>query len=123
MSCLSNNMTIEDLELFAEAWNRHDADTIMSFFADDAVFIAGWGERFVGKDRVHEGVSEFFNRFPDGQFSDANHFVSGERGVSEWTFTATGPDGGKLQMLGCDIFLFRDGKIQEKNAFRKERIR
>jgi len=122
MSNVSTDMTIDELELFADAWNRHDVDTIMAFFTDDGVFIAGWGERFVGKNRVREGVTEFFKRFPDGKFSDSNHFISGDRGVSEWIFTATGSDGGKLKMLGCDIFLFRDGKIQEKNAFRKEHI-
>ena len=115
-------VTVEDLEAFAEAWDRHDVDTIMAFFTDSCVFIAGWGERFVGKERVREGVSEFFSKFPDGHFSDGNHFVSGNRGVSAWVFTATGPGGIKLEMTGCDLFAFENGKIAVKNAFRKDRI-
>ena len=115
-------VTVDDLEAFADAWDRHDVDTIMTFFTDDCVFIAGWGKRFVGKDRVREGVSEFFSRFPDGHFSDGTHFLSGDRGVSEWTFTATGADGRKLEMTGCDLFVFKDGKIAVKNAFRKEKL-
>jgi len=115
-------VTVEDLKAFAGAWDRHEVDTIMTFFTDDCVFIAGWGERFVGKERVREGVSEFFTKFPDGRFSDGHHFISGNRGVSEWTFTATGSDGVKLEMTGCDLFAFENGKIAVKNAFRKDRI-
>ena len=89
-------------------------------FAEDCRFITGWGAKFEGREQVREGVSQFFQRFPDGRFSDATHFVCGDRGVSEWTFTATGPDGKRLRMIGCDIFAFKDGKIAVKNAFRKE---
>ena len=122
MTEIASEVTTENLESFADAWNRHDVDTIMTFFVDDCVFIAGWGERFEGYDRVRDGVLEFFERFPDGQFSDSNHFISDDRGVSEWIFTATGPGGEKLRMLGCDIFAFKNGKIRVKNAFRKEHI-
>ncbi len=120
MTEASSEVKTEYLEAFADAWNWHDVDVMMTFFADDCVFIAGWGTRFEGYDSVREGVSKFFVRFPDGQFSDANHFISGDRGVSERIFTATGQNGEKLQMLGCDIFVFKNGKIQVKNAFRKE---
>jgi len=115
-------VTVEDLRAFADAWDRHDLDAIMSVFTDNCIFIAGWGERFEGQDRVRLGVKQFFDKFPDGRFSDATHFVSGIHGASEWTFTATGPDGKKLEMLGCDIFAFEGGKIALKNAFRKDRI-
>jgi len=115
-------MTEEQLEVFADAWNRHDVDAIMSFFSEDCVFIAGWGAKYEGMFQVREGVSEFFAKFPDGRFSDASHFISGDRGVSEWTFEATGSDGNSIRMLGCDIFEFRGEKIRVKNAFRKERL-
>lgn len=83
---------------------------------------AGWGGRFEGKKRVRDGVAGFFKRFPDGRFSDGNHFVSGNRGVSEWTFTAADPDGDQLEMTGCDLFVFKDNRIAVKNAFRKEKL-
>ncbi len=117
-----NEVSIEFLEAFGDAWNRHDIDTIMTSFTDDCVYISGWGTRFEGRDRVREGVSQFFVRFPDGHFSDASHFICVDRGVSEWTFTATGPEGKTLDMLGCDIFTFKNGKIAVKDAFRKDRL-
>lgn len=33
-------VTTEDLQAFAEAWNRHDLDAIMSFMTEDCVFEA-----------------------------------------------------------------------------------
>ena len=113
------SVTVADLEAFADAWNNHDVDSIMNFFTDDCVFVAGWGERFVGKERVR-GL--FFKKLPDGRFDDGANFVIGDRGFSEWTFTATGPNGTKLDMAGCDLFTFKNSKIAVKNAFRKDRL-
>jgi hypothetical protein len=41
--------------------------------------------------------------------------------VSEWTFTGTRMDGTRVEVNGCDLFTFRDGKIAVKNSFRKNR--
>ena len=35
------------------------------------------------------------------------------------TFTGTDKDGGGVEVNGCDIFTFRDGKIQIKDSHRK----
>ena len=48
---------------------------------------------------------------PDAQWNGAAHFVDGDRGVTQWTFTATRPDGTKISSAGCDLFVFRDGLI------------
>jgi ketosteroid isomerase-like protein len=45
----------------------------------------------------------------------------GDRGVSEWTFTGTSKDGTRVEVSGCDLFTFRNGKIAVKNSFRKNR--
>jgi len=49
-----DQVTVEWLDAFGDAWNRHDVDAIMSFFDDDCVFITGWGSRFEGRDRVRD---------------------------------------------------------------------
>jgi hypothetical protein len=51
----------------------------------------------------------------------ARHFVNGDRGVSEWTFTGTHVEGTRVEVHGCDLFTFRDGKIALKNSYRKNR--
>jgi ketosteroid isomerase-like protein len=59
--------------------------------------------------------------FPDAQWNDAHHLVCGARGISEWRFTGTRADGARVEVNGCDLFTFRDGKIALKNSYRKNR--
>jgi steroid delta-isomerase-like uncharacterized protein len=119
-------VTTEDLQAFADAWNRHDIDGLMSFMTDDCVFEASGGPetcgaRYVGREAVRAGYAEVWSTFPDAQWAGARHFVHGERGVSEWTFTGTKLDGTRVDVNGCDLFTFRDGKIAVKNSYRKNR--
>jgi len=126
MSNAGTTPTVEMLQAFAEAWNRHDTDALMSFMSDDCVFEASAGPkasgtRYVGREEVRAGYSDVFAAFPDAQWSGARHFVQGNRGVSEWTFTGTRMDGTRVEVNGCDLFTFRDGKIALKNSYRKNR--
>ena len=114
------------LEDFADAWNRHDLDALMSMMTDDCVFEASGGayvngEKSEGHEAVREAFAGVFERFPDAHWGDAHHFVTGNRGVSQWRFTGTLKDGRRVEVNGCDLFLFRDGKIAIKNSFRKNR--
>ncbi|MBI1848552.1 MAG: nuclear transport factor 2 family protein [Candidatus Rokubacteria bacterium] len=116
------------LEAFGAGWNRPDVDFLMTFMSDDPVFevTAGpeaCGRRYTGRERVRHAFARVFEIFPDAHFGDARHFVSGDRGVSEWFFTGTRADSGaKLEVTGCDVFTFRDGKIAVKNSYFKNRI-
>ena len=126
MSNASAKPTVEMLQAFADAWNRHDTDALMSFMSDDCVFEASagaeaTGTRYVGREAVRAGYSEVFATFPDAHWGGARHFVQGNRGVSEWTFTGTRSDGSRVEVNGCDLFTFRDGKIALKNSYRKNR--
>ena len=38
MTTQSDEITVEFLEAFANAWNRHDVDELMSFMTDDCIF-------------------------------------------------------------------------------------
>jgi taurine dehydrogenase small subunit len=120
-------MTTKDLDAFFEAgWNAHDVDRLMTFMADDCVFesVAGpdaCGTRHVGRERVREAFARVFAAFPDARFGAAQHFVSGDRGLSEWLFTGTAGDGRKVEVHGCDVFTFRGDKIALKSSFFKNR--
>ena len=114
------------LQAFADAWNRHDVDALMSFMTEDCVFESSagpevCGTRYIGFDSVRGGFAEVWATFPDAHWANARHFVVGDRGVSEWTFTGTRTDGTRVEVRGCDLFVFRDGKIALKNSFRKNR--
>ena len=117
---------VDILQGFADAWNRHDADALMTFMAADCVFESSGGpdvcgRRYSGREAVRAGYVEVWTMFPDAHWGNAHHFIQGDRGVSEWTFTGTGTDGARVEVNGCDLFTFRDGKIALKNSYRKNR--
>ena len=126
VSKTGSQVTIEMLESFADAWNRHDADALMSFMTEDCVFEASagpdvCGSRYAGRAAVRAAYEEVWATFPDAHWGDARHFIYGDRGVSEWTFTGTREDGMRVEVNGCDLFAFRSGRIAVKNSFRKNR--
>ena len=119
-------VTVERLQRFNDAWNRHDADALMSFMTDDCAFETSVGSeacgtRFEGRDAVRAAFADVWATYPDAHWGNGQHFVCGERGVSEWTFTGTRVDGTRVEVHGCDLFRFRDGKIALKDSFRKNR--
>jgi ketosteroid isomerase-like protein len=114
------------LESFADAWNRHDVNALMSMMTDDGVFEASAGselngQRYEGPKAVRAAYEAVFAQFPDARWNTPRHFVKGNRGVSEWTFTGTLKDGRRVEVTGCDLFTFRDGRIAVKNSYRKNR--
>ncbi len=121
-----NQVSVEFLQAFSDAWNRHDLDGLMEFMADDCIFQAAGGpelcgKTFAGRAAVREGFALAWQTFPDAQWLDGVHFVCGDRGVSEWTFTGTRRDGSRVEVNGCDLFTFRNGRIAVKNSYRKNR--
>ena len=115
---------LEVLDRVLEGFNARDPDAIVAYFAEDAVFESPrgtepWGRRFVGRDEVRAGFAARFEGIPDVAYRDRGHFVSGDRGVSEWTLTGTTTNGERLEVWGCDLWTFRDGKIVRKNSFWK----
>jgi acetyl esterase/lipase len=120
-------VTVEHLEAFAQAWNRHDIDALMAFMTDDCVFHV-WtgpeasGARHVGREAVRAAYRKAWTDFPDAQWTRARHFVSGARGVSEWTFVGTrASDGQRVEVDGCDLFTFKGDRIRVKDSWRKSR--
>ncbi|HEX8207720.1 MAG TPA: nuclear transport factor 2 family protein [Solirubrobacteraceae bacterium] len=114
------------LQAVLDAFNRRDADAIMEFFTDDCVFDtprgpAPGGRRLVGRDEVRAGFQARFDGIPDIHYGDDRHFVSGDRGVSEWTIRGTEAASGEpIEVRGCDLFEFADdGRISRKDSFWK----
>jgi steroid delta-isomerase-like uncharacterized protein len=122
----SSTVSVSFLDAFADAWNRHDTDAILAMMTPDCVFESSRGPDvkgtvYTGQQQVRRAVDEVFATFPDAQWSHPTHFIAADRGVSEWVFTATGPDGTRVEVQGCDVFTFRGGKIAVKNSYRKQR--
>jgi hypothetical protein len=121
-----DSMTHDDLEKFSEAWNRHDIDAIMAMMTEDCIFETGggkysFGTRYQGFEEVRSRFIEVWTELPDIQFKHCRHFIDGDRGCSQWTITATLENGNPLEVDGCDLFDFKNGKIFIKNSYIKNR--
>lgn len=118
------SVTTEVLKGFLDAFNRHDLDAIMSYFAEDCVLYmprgaAPRGDRFSGKAAVRAGLARRFAGIPDVHYGDDTHWVCGDLGVSEWTLTGTSVSGTQVEVRGVDLLEFADGKIIRKDSFWK----
>ena len=118
--------TVATLQAILAAFNDHDLDRIMRFFADDCVLemprgADPWGTRCAGKDAVREALAARFAGLPDVSYGQDSHFVAGDRGVSEWTLRGTTPQAQRIEVRGCDLWTFRDGKIAKKDSYWKIR--
>ena len=124
----SNKRITEDfLQSFADAFNAHDIEAIMSHMTDDCVFEASAGpdadgQKFVGQEEVKKAFEDVFATFPDAHWASPKHVVSGNRGFTEWIFSGTKKDGTRVEVAGCDLFTFSNGKIAIKNSYRKNRL-
>lgn len=121
---MTENVTVDLLTGFLDAFNRHDLDAIMGFFADDCVFYmprgsTPRGNRYTGKAEVRAGLATRFAGLPDVHYGDARHWACGEFGVSEWTLTGTTPTGQRVEVRGVDLLEFAQGKIIRKDSFWK----
>jgi ketosteroid isomerase-like protein len=109
-----------------EAFNAHDLDRIMTFFADDCILqmprgSEPWGARFEGRERVRAALATRFEGLPDVHYGDGEHFVdeAANTGMSKWTLTGTTRDGMRRHVRGCDFYTFRDGRVVQKDSYWK----
>ena len=98
----------------------------MAHFADDAVFEGPrgpepWGTRFTGREAIRQAFAARFAGIPDVRYQEDSHFVDGDRGASEWTLSGTTTDGERIEVRGCDLWTFRDGRVVKKDSFWKIR--
>ena len=119
-----NAALVDAARSLLNAFNDHNLEAIMEFFADDCSLDMPrgpdeWGQRFIGKAAVRDGLAMRFKGLPDVHYSDDRHWSSGSMVVSEWLLTGTRLDGEKIRVRGCDHYEFRDGKIVRKDSYWK----
>ena len=124
---MDHDQAMAMLEEITAAFDAHDLDGIMAHFADDAVFEAPrgphpWGQRVEGHAAVRQAFAGRFSGIPDIRYGGDAHFVDGDRGASEWTLSGTTTEGQRIEVRGCDLWTFRDGKVVKKDSFWKIRV-
>jgi len=121
---MPEQVTPQLLKDFLEAFNRHDLDAIMGYFAEDCVLYtprgaAPRGDCYTGKAAVRAGLAKRFEGIPNVHYGDDKHWVCGDLGVSEWTLTGTSTSGERIEVRGVDLLEFAGGRITRKDSFWK----
>lgn len=124
----NGTVTIALLDTIQDAFNRHDVDGILSYFADDCEWLMARGpdpweaRRLTGKQAIGDVLRARYAVIPDMRWEDMSHFINadGTKACSEWTVRGTPDDGTPpLDILGCDIWTFRDGAVTKKDTYWK----
>lgn len=96
----------------------------MEFFGDECSFDFPrgphpWGNRAVGKEQVRALLATRFAGIPDVAYLDDEHWAADDRAVSRWRLTGTTASGERIDVRGCDLLDFKDGKIVRKDSYWK----
>lgn len=114
--------TLETVNKFNEAFNKHNVDEIMSLMTDDVVFEntrpVPDGERFEGQEKVRAFWVQMFERSPQARFETEEIFAAGDRCFVRWIYHWV-REGKSGHIRGVDIFKVRDGKVAEKFSYVK----
>ena len=112
--------TLEVIDRFNEAFNRHDVDAVMALMTTDCVFENTLpppdGERFTGSAAVRGFWERFFAATPGARFEAEEIFAAGDRCVVRWVFRWDDSGG---HVRGVDVMRVRDGRVAEKLAYVK----
>ena len=115
--------TLDVIERFNVAFNRHDVDAVMALMTDDCLFENTFpspdGERYQGQAAVRAFWQQFFDGSSTALFEAEDIFAGGDRCAVRWIYRWA-PDGAQPgHVRGVDIFRVRDGKVAEKLSYVK----
>jgi len=109
------------------AFNARDVDGVMACMAQDCAFHASAGpeaegQRHIGRDAVRLATEAIFVAFPQAAWTEGQHVVAGDAGLSSWRFVGQRADGSAVDVRGCDVFAFSGDLIAVKDSYRKARF-
>jgi ketosteroid isomerase-like protein len=109
---------------FVDAFNRNDLDSVMSFFADDAVYDEFNGKRNVGKAAIRAAFEpQFSGAYGKMQFLDEDLFADAETGkvMASWRCALTVKDE-PTSWRGLDLLHFAGDKLVQKLTYAKAKV-
>src|SRR5260221_3091434 len=113
--------TIEVINQFNDAFNRHDVQAVMALMTEDCIFENTYpppdGARFEGQEAVRHFWEEFFRSSPDAVFQSEEMIAHEDRCITRWKYYWTNTDGSRGHVRGVDVLRVRNGKVAEKLAY------
>jgi hypothetical protein len=113
-----------------EAYNAHELDRFVEFYADDCDVTVPGFPPFRGKAATRECWRLFMESFPDDHLTVTNQLVEGATMVGEWTAEATNsgalylpsgdvlpPTGKRFINKGIDIATVEAGRIKSHRLY------
>jgi|TARA_B110000438_G_scaffold274781_1_gene295226 ketosteroid isomerase-like protein len=121
-------VTIELLNAIGDAFNKNDADLVMTFFSEDCIFDHGsgpdiFGTRFEGKETVRSVFQGLFDSVEFVNWKTEQLTISGNKAYCEFYRTARLKSGEDQEFLSFDILTFKDGLILHKDTYFKSRTK
>jgi uncharacterized protein (TIGR02246 family) len=104
---------------FNEAFNRHDIEAVMGLMTDDVVFENTSGGRFEGQESVRAVLARAFELMLTGWFEAEKTIALGDHVVVLWSYAFDKQDPERGHIRGADIFRVRDGRVAEKLSYVK----
>jgi ketosteroid isomerase-like protein len=97
-----------------EAFNRKDITTMLSYYTDDVTFIRSEGT-FKGKEEIKKYYTWAFSNWEKLTLIEKDIIVEGDKAVLEFVQEGTSLRriGKRLSLLCLDLFVFKEGKVQE----------
>ena len=115
--------TLETIDRFNEAFNRHDVDAVMALMTADCIFENTYpspdGTRYEGQVAVRRYWEEFFSTSPQSVFEAEEIFVHEDRGVVRWVYRWSDASNKPGHVRGVDVMRIENGKLAEKLSYVK----
>ena len=114
--------TLDVVNRFNDAINRHDAAAVAALLSDDTVFEntgpAPDGTRVEGKAAVAAFWEKWLVVNADARFEAEDVVVAGDRCTVQWIYRKM-RDGKPWHLRGIDVFTVRGGKVAAKLSYVK----
>lgn len=110
------------------AWERHDLDSIMTFFHKDIFFESWTGAYVKGSGALRNAWEPWFNNHGDFRFLEEETYIDEQmqkvlyRWILEWPSIEPGHEGRPEIRRGVDVIHFKDGKIIHKLTYIKTSV-
>jgi len=88
--------------LFADVFGSHDLESVLALYEPDATLIPQPGEVVTGTEAIREALSQILAMKPRFDLQFKKSFQAGDIALlfSDWTLSATDPDGNAIEMGG-----------------------